>query len=269
MGIAQLDGVIAKLRRSKEHFDAADSEVRAFASQYANSVLVKLRREEMWYVIYVDPLPPFPQHIALVAGDGLNNLRAVLDHLVWQLVLREDQEPDEWNSFPICTGEKQFFDKAKMTPKKMKRHSLHGLPVDGEAWALIKGAQPFLSAHPQDHPLRRLAQLTNIDKHRTLLVQQQAPNWQSMKKFLSLRFDAEIIEEKLSLSPLSLEQPTEIARFRFPPGVDVGMDVNTTFVFSPLLGDEKTCVTRREVQLMADCVMDLLNKVTALPRVQT
>jgi hypothetical protein len=43
---------------------------------------------------------PSPLRLGVIVGDFLHNLRCVLDHLVWQLVLSNGQTPSVRNQFP-------------------------------------------------------------------------------------------------------------------------------------------------------------------------
>jgi hypothetical protein len=103
MGIADITSSRAKLVRAREHLKALDDEIDAFSRQEDAKVgKITYGRDGTWHVVYLSPIPSLPIPIALIAGDCLNNTRAALDHLVWQLVLREDKEPQQTNSFPIC-----------------------------------------------------------------------------------------------------------------------------------------------------------------------
>jgi hypothetical protein len=269
MGIANLMGPYAKIGRAQEHFDTLYREIFAFAAQYPDPVYLHLRREGAWDVLYIDPFPAFPVRLALIAGDCLNNVRMALDHLIWQLVLREDQEPSNTHQFPICKTAKQFRNEVKLPAQKgAKGGPLRGIPVDGDAWALIEGAQPFHSADPEYHPLCYLPSLTNIDKHRTLLVQQLLPNWLAVRRQLGLRFDAEIIEEQVFMPSLSSEHPTEIARFRFATEAPPKMQMEGNFSVHPTFGDSETQVGVGKFSETLQYVNTLLEQMAALPRVQ-
>jgi hypothetical protein len=103
-----------------------------------------------------DPAPS-PLHLGVIVGDFLHNLRCVLDHLVWQLVELNGQEPTNHNQFPI-------FDKRANYKAKAGRY-LRGVAADHQA--LIETFQPYrLNGDPKYDYLAMLRDLSNIDKHR-------------------------------------------------------------------------------------------------------
>jgi hypothetical protein len=100
---------------------------------------------------------PSPLHLGVLVGDFLHSLRCVLDHVVWQLVELNGQEPGDYNQFPI-------FDTASAYKKKAGRY-LRGVAPNHSA--LIEAFQPYhLDAGPALHSLAVLRDLSNIDKHR-------------------------------------------------------------------------------------------------------
>src|SRR5262245_37888452 len=135
MGITDLTGPRAKLGRANEHLRAIDDELRTTNEKHSEPSCVTFGRDESWYTVRFDPLPPLPLQIALIAGDCLNNIRAALDHLVWQLVLREDGKPSKSHYFPLYESGEKFIEEVKSLAQKGKRTRLHGIPVDGDAWA--------------------------------------------------------------------------------------------------------------------------------------
>jgi hypothetical protein len=82
--------------------------------------------------------------------------------LVWELVRSANNEPDERNQFPICTKRSYFND-----PKKAGL--LRG--IDPAAVAEIEALQPYHAPGGfHEHPLFALNKLTNINKHRRVLL---------------------------------------------------------------------------------------------------
>lgn len=272
MGIADLTSPRAKLGRADEHLNVFNSEFRVFSLSSLHDpkpVNVEFRYEDGWYVAYMYGVAPLPARMALIAGDCLNNFRAVLDHVVWQLVLREDHKPRYTHGFPLYEFRQKFLDDVKSPPKKKQERSpLWGIPVNGDAWAIIEGAQPFCRPKPQNDELLLLAQLTNIDKHRTLLVQQSFPDLAAIMR--SVRWDANFqpIERQSLLFMDSLKYPAKIMRFRFPPGVDPGMHMEGKFRMFPTLGDGQTQASFDLLGGVRKRVQEILDQLAALPRVQ-
>jgi hypothetical protein len=108
------------------------------------------------FLARADP-EPSPLHLGVIVGDFLHNLRCVLDHLVWQLVELNGQEPTRQNQFPI-------FDSPEAYEKAAGRY-LRGVAPDH--MALIETFQPYhLGPNAAYHSLAVLRELSNIDKHR-------------------------------------------------------------------------------------------------------
>jgi hypothetical protein len=97
---------------------------------------------------------------ALRAGDFIANLRAVLDHIVWQLALLGGGLPNKNICFPICEE-----DNSK-SQEYIKR-STTGVP--DKAVEMIKYFQPYKAGNDfRSTRLWKLNKLWNIDKHRHL-----------------------------------------------------------------------------------------------------
>lgn len=272
MGIANLQGAIAKLQRANEHNEAFYNEIRMFSSLHTDPVRIDFQHEDGWYVLSLSPPPALPKRITLIAGDCLTNVRAALDHVVWQLVLREDEEPTQHNSFPIYEASQEFMDKVKTPAQRRKRNLLKGIPVNGDAWTLIEQAQPFNCPKPQNHILFFLDKLVNIDKHRALLVQHTFLDKKKLLDCIRWRPGIKPIDLHAPQVPLSPEKPTVILRFRLSTEVDLAtnpcMDMEGDLSPIPMIGDTKTQVT---LNLFRELVTDmgrLLEQFTTLPRVQ-
>ncbi len=125
-----------KLQQAWRHLQSIDADVGAF-----------LARDD------VEP----PAYLGVLVGDFLHNLRCVLDHLVWQLVLLNEQEPSYRHQFPITDKPGAF---AGATD------SLRGVATEHQA--LIEQFQPYHvdGGNPSQHMLAVLRDLSNIDKHR-------------------------------------------------------------------------------------------------------
>jgi hypothetical protein len=105
---------------------------------------------------------PLPPRIGLTCGDCLQNMRSALDYLVWELVLANGKEPNDKNMFPISLKPKSY----EHAVQNLKR--LDG--IDEKAIAHIDALQPFQMEDPEDSPLYILDVLTNINKHRRVLL---------------------------------------------------------------------------------------------------
>lgn len=102
------------------------------------------------------PGEPRPLHFGVILGDFLHNLRGVLDHVIWQLVLLNGNEPTRANAFPICDTQEDF--------DKLAKRNLRGLTDDQRA--LVQEYQPYrLGDEARRHFLAVLRDLSNTDKH--------------------------------------------------------------------------------------------------------
>ncbi len=124
-------------------------------------------------VIADPPDKDFP----VTAGDVLHNLRGTLDHLVYTMAVKAaapkpiSQDIAQNSEFPIIgdinakgragSGSRMF--------KVARAVKLQGIPP--KAQTIIEGLQPYTRGNDfKTHPLWALHELSNIDKHRTLLV---------------------------------------------------------------------------------------------------
>jgi hypothetical protein len=240
-----------KLGRADEHLDILDEELRVFFKSYAYPKLLEHTLDGPWHVVLVNPpvneLPPTPR-LSLICGDAIQNIRAALDHLVWQLVLLEGNRPGGWTKFPITTHINDFNSSVRAPKDPKKRPSpLQGITVGGEAWTLIEKAQPYnggeMLKDPARHELVVLAFLSNTDKHRTLLNRLVFPGRTTLKDIVSVHPDAVIVDYRVPNQPLSLVEKTEIVRVRFSEsGPDPKVRVKRTLPVQPSFGDVTTQV---------------------------
>lgn len=103
-----------------------------------------------------------PLDFSLISGDALNNLRASLDYLAWQLVaVGNDPNPKAPHRviFPILSTESQWL-------------SAVGDRLPGirpEHRAIVQKHQPYIwKDKASEHPLTWLAELSRMDKHREI-----------------------------------------------------------------------------------------------------
>lgn len=120
---------------------------------------------------------PPPVDLPVIMGDVLHNLRGTLDHLVYEIaattfspkplsqdVAKNSEFPivGDINSKQVAGSGQAMFDTVKMT-------KLAGIPP--KAQAIIERLQPYHQGNDfKAHPLWTLHELSNVDKHRKLLV---------------------------------------------------------------------------------------------------
>src|SRR6266545_1165396 len=157
-----LDGVRQKLIRAEEHLTPIKTGLEACLEKCSmiSQRHIDAGNHQFRFTVGF-PKPDLA--LSVIIGECLHNLRSALDHIVWQLVLANNQTPVKENMFPVCDTPAGF-------ARHVQKNRLRGVSV--QAQAVIEGLQPYqggqLNAHL--HPLWVLNQLTNIDKHRTLAL---------------------------------------------------------------------------------------------------
>jgi hypothetical protein len=166
-----------KLQRAREHADA----IKVLAEQLfrieANQPVIAIRemgpKDE--YAIYVARMPELSDafdRVSLVLGDAIHNLRSSLDHLVFQLAIAHTSgvlNDERGIRFPIAANQASF---EKAAGRALKALSAAHITI-------IESFQPY---HPYQarlqyseqmgghfHPLAKLQELSNRDKHRQAL----------------------------------------------------------------------------------------------------
>ena len=151
-----LDGPEALIKRAKHHLNVLDRNLRAFYKLEPCRITEEVNSDYVWYIRRIEMKPP-PARLGVIAGDGVMNLRASLDHLAWQLALTQATSPFPRTEFPIIKdwnteSERRF------------RTVLQDVPPP--AVDLIQAFQPYHSGKAApEHGLWLLDQLCNIAKH--------------------------------------------------------------------------------------------------------
>ncbi len=267
--IADLTGVRAKLKRAKEHQSVLEAEVDIWGKQQANVRRFKIRCDGLWHIVTCEPLPQPDIRFSIIAGDLIHNLRSALDHLVYQLVLREGQQPSHWNEFPIYESKQRFLEEVKVRKSRPECSFLYGITVDGDAWTIIEKAQPYTSPNPRTDILGIIGRLSILDKHRTLCV--QIPFVGDIRKAISWNPDAILLEERIGALTLSLEKPTEVVRYRFADQPNPNMHVQGRLTINPTFGEgdiEGSCQFGIGFfNKLINSVASIVDEVSKLPRV--
>lgn len=271
MGIADLTSAFAKLRRANEHLDALQAEIGLVINQKITvTTPVEFRQDGRWHVVEVD----FSAFIgdtrrwATIMGDVINNTRAALDHTVWQLVLREDKKPQKSNYFPLITERQKFLNEVEAPPKdRKKRSALYGIPIGGDAWTIIKNAQPYRRPEPETDPLALLRRFSNIDKHQALLVGHKFMKASDLFAWLKWKPGLQPVERIDGVTPLLPKGPTEICRLRFSDP-DPGMYVQGQIPIYPTFGDHFSQIGFGRFRDMPNWATEIVNQISHLPRVE-
>jgi hypothetical protein len=157
--IEKFKSVHWKLYRAKEHMDEL---ARVLAGYYKSSPGEMVLDSGTF--AFREKIP-VPARIPLIVGDFLQNVRSALDYLVWELVIANGCIPGQHNAFPIDLT------LASYQSSVTKRRRLEG--IDNRAAAIIDAMQPYHcknNAEKENAPLVILDRLTNINKHRRVLL---------------------------------------------------------------------------------------------------
>lgn len=157
---AALQGVWLKIDRACEHLEAFEDALPDFRRLQPCDVACEHdvdTGDKVWRVRGKPLQPPFEWNA--IVGDALYNFRSALDHLAWQLVLVNGNQPTRRTAFPIF-DDPDLYKRSK--PSKLKGMS-------DEAKALIEQTQPCFGRNPhRNKVLTWLEALHNVDKHRHL-----------------------------------------------------------------------------------------------------
>jgi hypothetical protein len=153
-----LELVRAKIGRAVKHIGDLEAAVLAFLYGHPYEISLDYNDQTGQYEWSLVKAAEIPTSIPIIAGDAIHNLRSVLDHLVWQLILTQGQKPRPGvTGFPITETLEEY-----RTPKI--RRKIEGVGPIAEA--TIDALQPYKGGNDA---LWRLHCLNNIDKHRLIL----------------------------------------------------------------------------------------------------
>lgn len=159
--MASLGSVRQKIDHAKSHFELVKFEMNGYLNTHPGEFVPNANGDPNQPTFVLKPKSPIPEKIGLIVGDCLQNLRSSLDYLIWELVLKAGNIPGKKNMFPITLTASAFQD-AK------RAHRLQG--VNSTAAALIDALQPYHDGKPSETYLAILDELTNVNKHRRLLL---------------------------------------------------------------------------------------------------
>ena len=166
-------GCQLKMSRANKHFEELQDAAKAFIGSDPYSIVNEPDAKPNHYVVRLKIKREPPPELSPIIGDMVHNARSSLDHLVWLLIRNAGNNPEIGRpQFPIFTRDP--FDRTLYANTKKWKKALNlwnnqteGLPP--REVAIIKRMQPYKSRQiPYEHPLTRLNQLSNWDKHREL-----------------------------------------------------------------------------------------------------
>ena len=156
-----LIGIRAKIERTDEHIRNLDSEINALINGDSYALISKPNDDATKRIISITGPEP-PLRFAVIAGEIAHQLRSVLDHLVWELVINNKNTPGRYHQYPICDTSKKF-------KAACDRGYIRG--ISDSAKAIIESRQPYSNSKDvRRNFLYVLRELNNTDKHKLLVI---------------------------------------------------------------------------------------------------
>ena len=203
-----LTGVWEKVYQAHRHVEELNATLEGIYKDAGASIRLDRDPDTGEDVAILPTIPLLPGRLSAVIGDVLQNLRNALDHLAYQFVLHPKIDPggsktaEDRIQFPI------YVDEASYSDRRI-------IGADERAKAIVKALQPFGN---EDHPRWLLHELSNIDKHRTLLV--------VAHELQAGVFDRSVFDSLTLLPPGPAVDNAQLARFRVRSGAKRDMDMN-------------------------------------------
>jgi hypothetical protein len=150
---------INKIDRAKQHLEELQKEISVFFKLQPYRISTKRDPKTKRLIYYLTDVMSVPDKIALISGDIVQNLRSALDHLAYDLFMKENKETLSAKHiyFPI--------EKDLQTYEREKVRKTKGISSD--KLKLIDSIRPYKGGNDT---LWAIATLNNIDKHRLLMT---------------------------------------------------------------------------------------------------
>jgi hypothetical protein len=148
----------AKLERAKRHYAELETSLATFFA--TTPYKVSTRRDDAGKLVYyLSEVTDVPDELSSITGDVIQNLRSALDHLAYDLWVKEanGQGRDDKIYFPI--------DKDQESYNSNKAGKTQG--ISAQSLAIIDSLNPYPGGN---NVLWRIHTLNNRDKHRLLVT---------------------------------------------------------------------------------------------------
>ena len=157
--LVTLEGVYAKVKRAQDQLRLLDADITEFCASQRRLIEHEVDQDAgIQMFVFRGETPQVPINYSVRIGEIIYNLRSALDHLVWQLVLSNGEEPGTNNEYPI------YSDRTRYT--RAVERKLRG--VSTAAQSVIEAYQPFQRPGGIGSQLWNLHSMSNFDKHRRL-----------------------------------------------------------------------------------------------------
>lgn len=148
-----------KIERAKQHLEELQKEIDTFFKLQPYKIATKRDPETKRLIYYLTDVTSVPDKIALISGDIVQNLRSALDHLAYDLFIKDNRGAllAKHIYFPI--------EKDHQTYEREKVRKTGG--ISSEKLKLIDSVRPYKGGN---NVLWAIASLNNTDKHRLLIT---------------------------------------------------------------------------------------------------
>jgi hypothetical protein len=193
---AEFTGVMLKLKRAKEHFNAIAELIDRYKGSHSYGTTSETNAKHTEHVWKARVASQPPLRCAVLTGEFLFNLRSCLDNLAWALAATVG-DPPRGTEFPIFSSQ-QAWEVRRADGEMVGPYKVRGLPAGAKT--VIEELQPFkrkerlepvspqrvhiiggeevhfpgyemlLPEEPYVNPLWHLHHLNNVDKHRFIHV---------------------------------------------------------------------------------------------------
>ncbi len=236
----QLVGCQLKMVRANEHAKALNDAIDEFTGREPYEIVHDFESESGHHIARFEVRQWPPLWWSPILGDIVQNTRAALDHLAWQLVIRNERNPRSARpQFPIFTRDPfdpGIHDSPKQAEDALKSWKSQTGGMHESDITILKRLQPYDGLDsPDDHPLARLSQLSNWDKHREFHFVAQS--------FMDYRFGATMKNTRFKLLYLKprgamLKDGEPIARYdAVSTGPNPKLDMNLKVFFDVAFGE--------------------------------
>jgi hypothetical protein len=162
----RLSGIRAKIERANHHITELKREFAALTESDNYGVEIDQEMQAGQKVFRVKIRSKIPHEFSCIIGDAVHNLRASLDHLIWQLTLAEGKEkPCKQHEFPLAETRAGY--KTKLA------RIIQGIHPD--AVELIQETKPYKRRRRRDNLFWLIHHLDIVDKHRHLVIGAAVP----------------------------------------------------------------------------------------------
>lgn len=230
-----LEGARLKDRRAYEQLQALQLAVKAFLERQPYAAYVEIDAEDGQINFGIDVREKPDPMWGVLIGEIVHDFHSALDHVAWQLVIRDGGVPNDRTQFPI------FLDPAKFDLETTARGKMHGM-MEGmapESIAILKAVQPFAAGDRQS-ALWQLRELSIFDKHKSLhvtagIIDRVRVLFKPLVKGGEFTPGA---QGDMDWGPF--EEDTVIFRYKAPPGVlnPEGVDVDPPPSYQVVFGKE-------------------------------